>query len=138
MLSESYKGDRRWRIEHAQIVDPADLPRFGEHGTIASMQPLHQTSDMFMAEARLGDDRLGGAYAWKSIIEIGGQDAKFTTLKDGRVTSATMNTVCAAGTGSFASASVVAPRSMPETRSSRTAVGMPGPAISSGTFTPPS
>lgn len=74
-LSESYKGDRRWRIEHAQIVDPADLPRFGEHGTIASMQPLHQTSDMFMAEARLGDDRLGGAYAWKSIIEVGGQIA---------------------------------------------------------------
>lgn len=74
-LSESYEGDRRWRIEHAQIVDPADLPRFGEHGTIASMQPLHQTSDMFMAEARLGEDRLGGAYAWKSIIEVGGQIA---------------------------------------------------------------
>ncbi|MEP0393387.1 MAG: amidohydrolase family protein [Erythrobacter sp.] len=74
-LSESYKGDRRWRIEHAQIVDPADLPRFGEHGTIASMQPLHQTSDMFMAEARLGDDRLGGAYAWKSIIDVGGRIA---------------------------------------------------------------
>ena len=74
-LSESYKGDRRWRIEHAQIVDPADLPRFGDFGTIASMQPLHQTSDMFMAEARLGEDRLGGAYAWRSIIEVGGQIA---------------------------------------------------------------
>lgn len=74
-LSTSYKGDRRWRIEHAQIVDPADLPRFGEHGTIASMQPLHQTSDMFMAEARLGEDRLGGAYAWRSIIDVGGRIA---------------------------------------------------------------
>ncbi|WP_298301645.1 amidohydrolase [uncultured Erythrobacter sp.] len=74
-LSESYTGDRRWRIEHAQIVDPADLPRFGEHGTIASMQPLHQTSDMFMAEARLGEDRLGGAYAWRSIIDVGGRIA---------------------------------------------------------------
>jgi predicted amidohydrolase YtcJ len=74
-LSEAYEGDRRWRIEHAQIVDPADLPRFGEHGTIASMQPLHQTSDMFMAEARLGEDRLGGAYAWRSIIEVGGRIA---------------------------------------------------------------
>lgn len=74
-LSASYTGDRRWRIEHAQIVDPADLPRFGEHGTIASMQPLHQTSDMFMAEARLGEDRLGGAYGWRSIIEIGGRIA---------------------------------------------------------------
>lgn len=72
-LSESYTGDRRWRIEHAQIVDVADLPRFGEYGTIASMQPLHQTSDMFMAEARLGEDRLGGAYAWRSIIEVGGR-----------------------------------------------------------------
>ncbi|UAB79132.1 amidohydrolase [Erythrobacter sp. SCSIO 43205] len=74
-LSDTYTGDRRWRIEHAQIVDPADLPRFGEHGTIASMQPLHQTSDMFMAEARLGEERLGGAYAWKSIIEVGGRIA---------------------------------------------------------------
>ena len=38
-LAETYEGDRRWRIEHAQIVDPADLPRFARHGTIASMQP---------------------------------------------------------------------------------------------------
>jgi len=72
-LSETYSGDRRWRIEHAQIVDVADLPQFGEHGIIASMQPLHQTSDMFMAEARLGEDRLGGAYAWRSILEVGGR-----------------------------------------------------------------
>jgi len=74
-LSASYRGDRRWRIEHAQIVDPTDLPRFGRHGTIASMQPLHQTSDMFMAEARLGEERLGGAYAWRSIIDVGGRIA---------------------------------------------------------------
>lgn len=72
-LSETYTGDRRWRIEHAQIVDVADLSRFGEHGTIASMQPLHQTSDRIMAEARLGEDRLGGAYAWRSILEVGGK-----------------------------------------------------------------
>ena len=71
-LSQDYAGDRRWRIEHAQIVDPADLPRFGRHGVIASMQPVHQTSDMFMAEARLGPDRLGGAYAWHSILAAGG------------------------------------------------------------------
>ncbi len=72
-LSETYTGDRRWRIEHAQIVDVADLARFGEHGVIASMQPLHQTSDRTMAEARLGEDRLGGAYAWRSVIEVGGR-----------------------------------------------------------------
>lgn len=72
-LSEVYKGDRRWRVEHAQIVDPADLDRFGNHGTIASMQPLHQTSDMHMAEARLGEERLTGAYAWRSILNAGGR-----------------------------------------------------------------
>jgi predicted amidohydrolase YtcJ len=72
-LSEDYTGDRRWRIEHAQIVDPADLSRFGQHGIIASMQPVHQTSDMMMAESRLGTDRLGGAYAWRSILQAGGQ-----------------------------------------------------------------
>lgn len=72
-LSESYTGDRRWRIEHAQIVDPADLARFGRHGVIASMQPLHQTSDRLMAEARLGQGRLAGAYAWRSVLNNGGR-----------------------------------------------------------------
>ena len=48
-LGETYTGDRRWRIEHAQIVTPADLSRFGENGIIASMQPVHQTSDRLMA-----------------------------------------------------------------------------------------
>ena len=72
-LSESYTGDRRWRIEHAQIVDPADLPKLGQHGVIASMQPLHQTSDRLMAEARLGPDRLDGAYPWRSVMKVGGR-----------------------------------------------------------------
>ena len=72
-LSESYKGDRRWRIEHAQIIDPADLSRLGKHGIIASMQPLHQTSDRLMAEARLGPDRLVGAYPWRSVMTVGGR-----------------------------------------------------------------
>jgi predicted amidohydrolase YtcJ len=70
-LAETYKGDRRWRIEHAQIVDPADLPRFAQHGIIASMQPVHQTSDWRMAEARMGIERLGGAYAWRSMLANG-------------------------------------------------------------------
>lgn len=68
-LSETYGGDRRWRIEHAQIVSPADLPRFGKFGIVASMQPVHEASDWRMAEARLGRDRLGGAYAWKAMID---------------------------------------------------------------------
>jgi predicted amidohydrolase YtcJ len=70
-LSNTYKGDRRWRIEHAQVVDPVDIPRFARHGTIASMQPQHQASDRVMAEARLGPARLRGAYAWKSIAATG-------------------------------------------------------------------
>ena len=70
-LADTYKGDRRWRIEHAQIVDPADLPKFAEHGTIASMQPIHAVSDMHMAEARLGPARLAGAYAWRSMLANG-------------------------------------------------------------------
>ena len=70
-LSQTYTGDRRWRIEHAQIVDPADIARFGKNGVIASMQPVHQTSDRLMAEARLGPGRLAGAYAWRSIAATG-------------------------------------------------------------------
>jgi hypothetical protein len=67
-VSGTYTGDRRWRIEHAQVVDPADLARFGKLGVIASMQPVHQSSDRTMAEARVGPARLAGAYAWKSML----------------------------------------------------------------------
>jgi predicted amidohydrolase YtcJ len=70
----------RWRVEHAQIVDPADLPRFEKLGVIPSMQPSHAISDLFFAPARLGMDRLAGAYAWQSflksgVIICGGSDA---------------------------------------------------------------
>ncbi|MBA3729227.1 MAG: amidohydrolase [Sphingomonas sp.] len=70
-LGRTYSGDRRWRLEHAQIVDVADLPRFTRGGIIASMQPTHQTSDRTMAEARLGPNRLGGAYAWQTLARSG-------------------------------------------------------------------
>ena len=70
-LSQTYTGDRRWRIEHAQVIDPVDLPRFGGHGIVAAMQPIHQVSDRAMAEARLGPDRLAGAYAWASVQRAG-------------------------------------------------------------------
>ncbi len=70
-LAPTYGGDRRWRIEHAQHFDPADIARMGKHGIIASMQPVHQTSDRLMAEARLGPGRLAGAYAWKTIQATG-------------------------------------------------------------------
>ncbi len=74
-MSQTYGGDRRWRIEHAQVVDPADIARFGKHGIVASMQPVHQTSDREMAEKRLGPARLAGAYAWKSIEASGARIA---------------------------------------------------------------
>jgi predicted amidohydrolase YtcJ len=61
----------RWRVEHAQIVDPADLPRFAKLGVIPSMQPSHAISDLFFAPARLGLDRLAGAYAWNSFLKSG-------------------------------------------------------------------
>ncbi|MFN9378345.1 MAG: amidohydrolase [Novosphingobium sp.] len=70
-MNQTYTGDRRWRIEHAQVVDPADIPRFAKAGAIASMQPVHQTSDRLMAEARLGPNRLTGAYAWASLAASG-------------------------------------------------------------------
>lgn len=65
------QGEPRWRIEHAQVVRPADIPRFAALGVIASMQPSHAISDLFFAPARLGPDRLDGAYAWRSLIEAG-------------------------------------------------------------------
>ena len=68
-LSQTYKGDRRWRIEHAQIVDPSDLPRFGQNGIVASMQPARAVADGRMATARLGEARISGAYAWKAMLD---------------------------------------------------------------------
>jgi predicted amidohydrolase YtcJ len=70
-LSQKYGKDRRWRIEHFQIADPSDIPRLAPAGIIASMQPTHQTSDRLMAEARLGPNRLAGAYAWQSVLKSG-------------------------------------------------------------------
>ncbi|WP_170136115.1 amidohydrolase [Nannocystis exedens] len=62
-------ADHRLRVEHAQIVDLADVPRFAELGAIASMQPTHATSDMPWAEQRIGAQRLAGAYAWRRFLE---------------------------------------------------------------------
>lgn len=70
-LDGKYGLNRRWRIEHAQIVDCADLPRIGRAHIIASMQPTHQTSDRLMAEKRVGLDRLKCAYAWQSMLKTG-------------------------------------------------------------------
>jgi len=68
-MAQTYTGDRRWRIEHAQIIAPQDLPRMAKYGTIASMQPTHATSDHAMAVKRLGPERLKGAYAEKTMLD---------------------------------------------------------------------
>jgi predicted amidohydrolase YtcJ len=68
-LSLVPSGDPRFRIEHAQILSPDDIPRFGRLGILASMQPVHATSDMPWVPARIGEERLAGAYAWRSLLD---------------------------------------------------------------------
>jgi len=65
------QSELRHRIEHAQVVHPDDIPRFVELDLIASMQPVHATSDMNMAEDRVGSDRIEGAYAWQTFLNQG-------------------------------------------------------------------
>ena len=66
------KNDRRWRIEHAQIVHPDDFKLFGDHNIIPSVQPTHATSDMYWAEDRVGAKRIIGAYAYKQLLDENG------------------------------------------------------------------
>ena len=70
-LAERKVADPRWRIEHAQILAPADIPRFAQLKVIPSMQPSHAIGDLYFAPARLGPARLAGAYAWRSLIDAG-------------------------------------------------------------------
>ena len=63
------KNDKRWRIEHAQIVHPADFHLFGDNSIVPSVQPTHGTSDMYWAADRLGAERLKGGYAYKQLLE---------------------------------------------------------------------
>jgi predicted amidohydrolase YtcJ len=64
-------ADHRFRVEHAQIIHSDDIPRFARLGVIPSMQASHQTSDMYWAGNRLGQNRLLGAYAWRSLLSTG-------------------------------------------------------------------
>ena len=63
------KNDKRWRIEHAQIMHPADFHLFGDNSIVPSVQPTHATSDMYWAAERLGAERLKGGYAFKQLLE---------------------------------------------------------------------
>jgi len=66
------KNDRRWRIEHAQIVSPEDVPLFGQYSIIPSVQPTHATSDMYWAGARLGPARIKTAYIYQQLLQQNG------------------------------------------------------------------
>ena len=66
------QNDRRWRIEHSQIIHPDDFQKFGQYNIIPSIQTTHCTSDMYWAEERVGESRIGGAYAYKRLLEQNG------------------------------------------------------------------
>jgi predicted amidohydrolase YtcJ len=63
------KNDRRWRIEHAQVVNPADVAKFGLYSILPSVQPTHATSDMYWADERLGSDRIAHAYPYRDLLK---------------------------------------------------------------------
>lgn len=69
VLGDAAGSGHRWRVEHAQVVAVEDIPAFARLRVIASMQPTHATSDMPWAEARLGRERLAGAYAWRRFLQ---------------------------------------------------------------------
>lgn len=71
VLTAHPTADHRFRVEHAQILNADDIPRFATLGVIPSMQASHQTSDMYWAGTRLGETRLRGAYAWRSLLDAG-------------------------------------------------------------------
>lgn len=66
------KNDKRWRIEHAQVVAPEDFSLFGQASVIPSVQPTHATSDMYWAKDRLGAERMRGAYAYQELLQQNG------------------------------------------------------------------
>jgi predicted amidohydrolase YtcJ len=66
------KNDKRWRIEHAQVINQNDFEMFGKYNVVPSVQPTHGTSDMYWAATRLGIKRVKGAYAYKQLLEQNG------------------------------------------------------------------
>jgi predicted amidohydrolase YtcJ len=66
------KNDKRWRIEHAQVINQNDFNLFGKASVVPSVQPTHATSDMYWAEERLGPERMKGAYSYKQLLQQNG------------------------------------------------------------------
>ena len=75
LVKQTASKNQRHRMEHAQVVDLADIPRFKTLGIVPSMQPTHATSDMNMAEQRVGPQRIKGAYAWRTFLKQGSRIA---------------------------------------------------------------
>ena len=91
VVLDSYKkildgsSDRRWRVEHAQIVSEDDFNYFDNNNIIPSVQPTHATSDMYWAEDRVGEQRMNGAYAYKKLLNRSGLIALGTDYPVGQV-----------------------------------------------------
>lgn len=79
------KSDRRWRIEHAQVIDRSDFEYFKNENIIPSVQSTHATSDMYWADERLGEERIKGAYAFKDLLNLSGTVALGTDFPVERV-----------------------------------------------------
>jgi predicted amidohydrolase YtcJ len=77
-LRRAPSSDPRLRVEHAQVIAEADIPRFGALGVIASVQATHALSDLVWAQSRLGPHRIRGAYAWRSLLDRGASLANGT------------------------------------------------------------
>ena len=91
-VPEPQRQALRHRDEHAQIVSADDLVRFARLGIIVSFQPTHATSDKGMAEARVGEERLAGGYAWQTLLESGARLAADRTSRSSRPTPSTGST----------------------------------------------
>ncbi len=79
------ESNRRWRIEHAQVIDKTDFKYFKNENIIPSVQPTHATSDMYWADERLGEERIKGAYAYKELLNMSGNIALGTDFPVERV-----------------------------------------------------
>jgi len=93
-LAETYQGDRRWRIESAELVDPNDAARFASHGIFVSVHPAAAMTDWKGLEARLGAERLGEAHAWRSLAASGA--AVIFGSGDGRMVQRPFDAIAAA------------------------------------------
>ena len=93
VLGRDVDSDHRWRIEHAQHINAADIPRFGQLGVIAAMQGIHATSDAPYVLARLGPKRAEeGAYVWQKLMKTGPRSCMMPSRETSPTSFYTLNT----------------------------------------------